>query len=50
MTTFHNCAQIIEISGAERVVKLILENRNTCLQWFIHSWIKNLKNIQCKKE
>lgn len=50
MTTFHNFALNREIISQ----KVILETRNSndvrrhvCV---IHSRIKNLKNIQCKKE
>ena len=53
-TTFYNVAFKIETSWAVRVAKPILETWNasdvTGYVWFIHSWIKNLKNMQCKKE
>ena len=55
MTTFYNFALTIETSQANKVVKHILEAWNGANDvivnvWFIHSRIKNLKNMQCKKE
>ena len=55
MTTFYNFALTIETSQANKVVKHILEAWNGASGvivnvWFVHSRIKNLKNMQCKKE
>ena len=54
MTTFYDFALNIETSWAKKVVKTILEtwNANSVIVyvWFIHSRIKNFKNMQCKNE
>ena len=55
MTTFYNFALKIETSWDKKVVKSILEilytfNDLIAYVWFIHSQIKNFKNMQCKKE
>ena len=55
MTTFYNFALKIETSWDKKVVKSILETLYTfndliAYVWFIHSQIKNFKNMQCKKE
>ena len=54
MAAFYNFALKIETSWAEKVVKPILETWNTANDvtvyvWFIHSQIKNIKNMQCKR-
>ena len=55
MTNFYNFDPIIEASCAEKVVKSILETWNAandvivCAS-FIHSRIKNFKNMECNKQ
>ena len=54
MTNFYNFDPKIEASCAKKFVKSILETWNAandvivCV-WFIHSRIKNFKNMQCNK-
>ena len=55
MTITFNFALRIETSWAKNVVKRSLETWNVANDafvylWFIHSLIKNFKNMQCKKE
>ena len=49
ITTFHDFALIIKATRAKTVVMPIWKIENICV-WFIHSWIKKRKKIQCKKE
>ena len=53
-TTFYNFAVKIETSLTKKFVKPILETENgndvIIYVWFIHSWIKKIKNMYCKKE
>ena len=54
MTTFYNFDIKIESSWAKKAVKPILKTWNAASDvivfvWFIESWIKNFKNIQCRK-
>ena len=55
MTNFYNFDPITEASCAEKVVKSILETWNAandvivCAS-FIHSRIKNFKNMECNKQ
>ena len=54
MAAFYNFALKIETSWGEKVVKPIWETWNaandvTVYVWFIHSQIKNIKNMQCNR-
>ena len=54
MTTFYNLTLKIETSWAKKVVKSILETWNVSdvymYVWFSYFRIKEIKNMQCKKE
>ena len=52
--TFQNFTLSAETSWAKKVVKSILETWNVndviVYVWFIYFQVKNIKNMQCKKE
>ena len=54
ITTFYNFILTIETEWTKKVVKPIPETRNandvSMYVWFIHSRIKNLKNVLREKE
>ena len=55
LTTFYNFDLKIESGWAKKVVKPILETWNAASDvivyvWFVHSLIKILNNMECKKE